>query len=38
MLERILGGLLGLVSGLVIIVGSLFAIPSMLRYARLRAM
>jgi hypothetical protein len=38
MLSYILGALLGLVTGFIFIVGSIFAIPSMMRYARIRAM
>jgi hypothetical protein len=38
MLSRILGSLLAVVTGVIFLVGLLFAIPSMMRYARMRAM
>jgi hypothetical protein len=38
MLERILGFMIGLVTGFIFLVGSVFAIPSMVRYAKIRAM
>jgi hypothetical protein len=38
MLSRIMGCGLALVTGGVLIVSSVFAIPSMVRYARIRAM
>jgi len=36
--QRVLGGLLGLFTGIILIVGSLVAIPSMWRYRKLRNM
>ncbi|OWK45301.1 hypothetical protein [Fimbriiglobus ruber] len=37
-LERIVGGIIAVISETIFLVGLLFAIPSMMRYLRIRAM